>query len=820
MNTEKKQFKLIGVRPLKGCATHIRKILKENTTYFLYDDFEVDKNKPEKVIYKGNGNVPAYFFSDISNPQTPLISISAIVGKNGEGKSTIVELIIRILNNFAYAAGYKSYQDDLKAIRGLNAILYFSIENVPYHIKVNGSKITSDFFDEELSIKSQSQDVEFLKRNQDLLFYSQICNFSLYAYNANEFNHENYKTGNCWINGIFHKNDAYQTPIVLNPWRDNGVIDINKENYLMNQRLVSLFVDSDNHKDSFRNIDNKKEARYIIFDQYSESKLTLKTYKEYFINTYKVDVNNFLSQILDAKESEKFNKDNNYTYFVEQHILKLQNIKQIIELNQKDFDFAFKILNSISKKLKTQRSDFKDYLIQLKKTIVSINNEEKKRLLSLVSFFTKNKYNELNLLQLQRIIIVITVRNLWHKKYPEFFSSDTTYGNDGRSMAEQYIIYKTISIIIKYPHYRSTNNISIQDSFNSLFVYESYYKQIESTQSAAFERLQNDIDKSRSHVTLKIRQTINYLSSINKKEIEYIKQSDINSKIIGSLTLSREIYKNTPYIIELTEYRNRVEKNSGKHSIIGSADTIDFLPPPIFNTNILFKHINSSNEYSYLSDFSSGERQLLNNVSSTIYHVRNINSVSNPDLIKYRHINLVFEEIELYFHPEYQRRYIDFLLRSLRKVNLQSIDSINMCFITHSPFLLSDIPQHNILFLQVDENEKKSLPIKETIKTFGANINDMLANSFYLQDGFMGEFAKNKLEDIIKYLNEADKEENNSDVNEIQKIIELIGEPFLRDKLKEMFYKKFKKLRSKRIQELEKELTKLKRYDWAKNGQQ
>jgi hypothetical protein len=143
-----------------------------------------------------------------------------------------------------------------------------------------------------------------------------------------------------------------------------------------------------------------------------------------------------------------------------------------------------------------------------------------------------------------------------------------------------------------------------------------------------------------------------------------------------------------------------------------------------------------------------------------------------------------------------------------------------MCFITHSPFILSDIPQHNILFLQVDENEKKSLPRKESIKTFGANINDMLANGFYLQDGFMGEFAKNKLEDIIKNLNKVDKEENNSDVNEILKIIELIGEPFLREKLKEMFFNKFKELRSKRIQELEKELTKLKRYDWAKNGQQ
>lgn len=795
MNINKKQFKLIGVRPLKGCAAHIRKILKEDTTYFLYDDFEINKKDPEKVVYKDNNNVPPSFFSDISNAQTPLISISAIVGKNGDGKSTIVELIIRILNNFAFAAGYQYYQNDLKPIKGLKAILYYSIDNIVYYLKVSGYTITSNAFEQKLSTQNPQTDDSILLKVQNLLFYTQITNFSLYAYNANEFNHENLKPGSCWINGIFHKNDAYQTPIVLNPWRDNGIIDINKENYLMNQRLVSLFVDSDNGKDSFRNIDDKKEAKYIVSELYPESKLLLKTYKDYFIDTYKFEENYFLSQIIDVKEVKNFHEGDNYKSFIEDHIYKLQNIKQIIELNQKDFDFAFKIFNSISKSTKTKRSDFKDYLIQLKKTIVSIkNNSEKKELLQLVRFFTTKKYNDLNLLQLQRIVIVITIRNLWHQKYPHYFSSDSTYGEKTISKAEQYIIYKTISIIIKYPQYRSLNKISIQDTFNTLFEYESYYKHIESTQSASFEKLQNDIDKGRSHVTLKIRQTINYLSSLAKKELEYIKQSDINSVIIDSLTLSREIYKETSYIIDLIEYKKRIDNISGKQSIIGSTDTIDFLPPPIFGTNILFQHINSSNEYSFLSQFSSGEKQMLNNVSSTIYHLRNINSVSNPELVKYKHVNLIFEEIELYFHPEYQRMYIDFLLRSLRKVNLQSIDSINMCFITHSPFILSDIPQHNILFLQVDENEKKSLPRKEDIKTYGANVYDLLKNGFFMKNGFIGEFAKSKVEEFITWT----KSDNTNLSNEIRinmrKLVGLYGEPIVKRKLDELYYKKIGEL--------------------------
>lgn len=788
---EKSQFKLIGVRPLKGCAPHIRKILKEDTTYFLYDDYITDDKKPERVKYKGYNNVTPNFFSEITKPESPIINISAIVGKNGDGKSTIVELIIRILNNFAYAAGYEFYQDELKAIKGLNAIIYYSIDNQVYSVKSKGSIITSDFFDDKLDIRYPLKDTKLLERIKPFLFYTQITNFSLYSYNANEFIHENQKSGECWINGIFHKNDAYQTPIVLNPWRNNGVIDINKENYLMNQRLVSLFVDSDNGKDSFRNIDDKKEAKYIVSDLYQDSKLSLKTYKDYFINTYKFEDNYFLSQIIDAKEVEIFNKDNNYITFIEDHIKKLQNVKQIIESNQKDFDFAFKIFTTISKSLKTKRSDFKDYLIQLKKTIVKINNDEKKQLLIMVGFFTKNKYNELNLLQLQRIIIVITMRNLWQKKYPEYFSSESTYGDNSISKSEQYIIYKTISIIVKYPQYRTSNYISIQNVFNTLFEYESYYIHIELTQRAAFEKLQNDIDKSRSHVTLKIRQTMNYLSSIDKKQHEYIKQSDINSISFNSLSISRKDSHNNPYIIDLTEYKIRIEMNFGKNSIIGSTETIDFLPPPIFSTNILFQHTSSSNEYSYLSDFSSGEKQLLNNVSSTIYHVRNINSVSNPELIKYKHINLLFEEIELYFHPEYQRKYIDYLLKSLRRIKLPDIDSINMCFVTHSPFILSDIPHHNILFLQIDEKEKKSLPRKDTIETLGANVYDLLKNGFFMDNGFIGQLAKSKVEEFLSLVNK-DKSGLSDDVKkEMTNLISIYGEPLVKRRLQEMYNKKF-----------------------------
>lgn len=808
MLSPKKQFKLIGVRPLKGCATHIRKILKEDTTYFLYNDYQVDPQNPENIVYSAENSLPSNFFSSLhtSNKETPVINISAIVGKNGDGKSALVELIIRIINNFAYAAGYSFYQNELNAIKGLKAILYFSIADEVYYIKANGNSITSNLFKEEFSLKNPKIDNKLLKKTVGL-FYTQITNFSLYAYNAHEFKHENTKSNaDCWINGIFHKNDAYQTPIVLNPWRDDGDININRENSLMLQRLISLFVDSENDENSFRNIDNKKEAKFLQLNIKNESKLVTKTYEEYFVYSLSSLENHFLSIINDAKEEKRFSKGKISSHFKEHHLSPLEDIKNIIVDNRMDFDFAYLVIKKISSKSKMRKADFNNYLYQLNDYLKSIDSPEKDNYLELISFFTVNNYNQLNLLQLQRIITVVAIRNLWHKKYPKHFTQETTYGNDLYSLTEQYIIYKTISIILKYPQFRKSNNIQVQDTFNSLFLFTSQYNNIEQSHNEAFGEILKDVQDRKSHITLKLRQALNFLVYNQQKRNAYIKETDINKDFFLSLKLEKKGYKNIPHIIELSDYKRRIEKSIKKDV----ADIIEFLPPPIFNVNIVFQH-KSINEYSYLSDFSSGERQLLNNISSVIYHLRNINSVSNSELVKYKYVTLIFEEIELYFHPEYQRKYIDVLLQNIQKVKLDSIDSINICFITHSPFILSDIPNNNILKLE----KGISKPFVVSDNTLGANIHDLLANDFFLEHGFMGEFAKKRITDVINALKkvilernierEQSKENTGGAIikelkdelstlgnnllteSECKNIIEVVGEPLLKNSLLELY---------------------------------
>lgn len=63
------------------------------------------------------------------------------------------------------------------------------------------------------------KNIQNLKELSHDFFYTFVSNYSLYAYNSLELNKEYTDDNQCWIEKIFHKNDGYQTPIVLNPYR-------------------------------------------------------------------------------------------------------------------------------------------------------------------------------------------------------------------------------------------------------------------------------------------------------------------------------------------------------------------------------------------------------------------------------------------------------------------------------------------------------------------------------------------------------------------------------------------------------------------------
>ena len=141
---------------------------------------------------------------------------------------------------------------------------------------------------------------------------------------------------------------------------------------------------------------------------------------------------------------------------------------------------------------------------------------------------------------------------------------------------------------------------------------------------------------------------------------------------------------------------------------------------------------------------------------------------------------IIIDECETSLHPNWQKESVKFFIDAI-KSEIEDNFKINLIFTSHSPFILSDIPKENVIFLdKFNEKETKNkypkLNIKDLkngncinvskhieLKTFGANIHTLLSNGFFMSDGLMGEFAKNKIRTIqiaYKYISYRNKQQS------------------------------------------------------------
>ncbi len=153
-----------------------------------------------------------------------------------------------------------------------------------------------------------------------------------------------------------------------------------------------------------------------------------------------------------------------------------------------------------------------------------------------------------------------------------------------------------------------------------------------------------------------------------------------------------------------------------------------------------------------------------------------------------KNIMILIDEGETTMHPNWQKKYLNYYIEFFKNNFKDKDQKFHLILTSHSPFLISDLPKENIIFLKDGE---QVYPF-ENKQTFGANIHTLLSDGFFMDDGLMGEFAKGKINEIKKFYEKVIKYQNKPKIKKAYlcfytqksdyffQIKNIIGEPFLK----------------------------------------
>lgn len=173
-----------------------------------------------------------------------------------------------------------------------------------------------------------------------------------------------------------------------------------------------------------------------------------------------------------------------------------------------------------------------------------------------------------------------------------------------------------------------------------------------------------------------------------------------------------------------------------------------------------------------LTPFSAGENAILGQFSEFYEALKHVNT--NNSLV-------IIDEGELYLHPEWQRKYINALFLFFEYYAHKRDISFQIIVTSHSPFIVSDLPKFNLIFMDKDANGFAVVEqAQEQKPTLGGNIFELFQDGFYMTE-FIGEFAFNKINDAISFLNGTGS--SFKTLNEVERFVLLIGESIIRREL-------------------------------------
>lgn len=181
----------------------------------------------------------------------------------------------------------------------------------------------------------------------------------------------------------------------------------------------------------------------------------------------------------------------------------------------------------------------------------------------------------------------------------------------------------------------------------------------------------------------------------------------------------------------------------------------------------------SSGENSLLSLFASfyyifdadytntkhGDYKIVNNFTKQLLNFKQLEQSEQLRKVQCDSIIVLIDEADLTYHPEWQRVFIALLTAFLPKVYPKRFcKDIQIVLSTHSPILLSDVPQQNVIYLKYN-SEKRCTMVDDSVHkgTFGQNVHLLFKDSFFLKNGTIGLFAQRKMSELVHTLKEIEE---------------------------------------------------------------
>ncbi|TCW43605.1 ABC transporter family protein [Bacillus thuringiensis] len=711
-------------------------------------EFDKENNINVDIKFK---EIPEDFFklnsNTLSEKNGQIMNITGIVGENGAGKSSVLDYIMEKLNDLI-SGEFRNFEKDeqlLAIVRRKNTLYIYS-----YSIIINQITIT----DPILSYEIINNDIKSNNNNYKIIYYSNV-------FDAKKSYYTDSNTVDLSTNFLLNNNEYYRLSEIQ---RQLNLIasSIKIELPFKYPDFLNCSFSSSYYLNEILRPENPytfEDIVYHVFSNYSE----VGTWeRESRYSTAPFDMYNLeTGTVIDCVYKEYVSEENNLR----------RKYKDLIKIVSR------RILTSAERQSKINFRDMNEYIIA---TNLPYNPKEEFEFIEKIREVIEREFDT-----------VITIRICYWDKIVELIESIPKirqayfkYTNVKEKIKINMLEYIPADLELQKFRVHALTELNNVDSFNQLKIriclcyFLIFYR---TNHTGEFfrgnwkEELMGDFFEDKIGTVSSI---LNFFKTCEKR-------NDNSGSRLGEFIINLNKLVAQKVVI--------IDENGKGFKIKIHGENIENY------RKLILGEYNKSQEvfpynYDYLDidwyDMSSGEKAMFSLISR-FYDARKF-------IDDAKHLLILIDEGETYFHPEWQRIYIFLLLDALPKIF--SMKKIQIIFTSNTPLVISDLPRENIVFLESIEGNCSVRKSDKFRETFGANIHTLLSDSFFMKHGTIGNFAKEKIQYIIDLLNEDDasfKEDvstNKINLKKIKKEISIIGEELIRNKLLDMYIRKVNKL--------------------------